>query len=882
MASDRDILPDDVKPTNYAISLFDLELGGEFSYQGTVDITLDIKKETKEITLNANDLKIDRAELSTEVGKTQQSMRSTQTLYDHQKQRITLTFDDPLPPSSEAVLSIRFSGTMNNIMAGFYRSRYKPVVPAAKSVPRDDEFHYMFSTQFESCDARRAFPCFDEPNLKATFDFQIEIPDDQVALSNMPERNVIEGKHKGTKVVSFERTPIMSTYLLAWAVGDFEYVEDFTRRKYNGKSLPVRVYTTKGLVEQGRFALENAHQIVDYFSEIFHIDYPLPKVDLIAVHEFSHGAMENWGLITYRTTAVLYDELKSDQKYKNRVAYVVSHELAHQWFGNLCTMQWWSELWLNEGFATWVGWYAVDHLYPTWDVWGQFVTESMQTAFQLDSLRTSHPIEVPVRNALEVDQIFDHISYLKGSSVIRMLSGHLTVEVFLRGVSDYLKAHRYGNATTDDLWSALSKASGQDVNAFMDPWIRKIGFPVLTVAEEPGQISVRQSRFLTTGDVEPEEDETTWWIPLGLKTGSKATNLKTGALTVKEDTIRGVDENFYKINTDQTGFYRTNLPPARLAKLGEARQKLTVQDKIGLIGDAAALAVSGDGTTAGILMFVEGFKNEQSYLVWSQIISSLGTIRSIFADDPEVTKGLRAFTQQLVTQATDKVGWEFATEEDYLTGQLRALLVSTAGLAGHQGVVSEAQRRFSAYISGEDNAIHPSLRSAIFKIAVSEGGQSAYDAVTLDFLNTTSVDGKEIALQALGRVQTEELAANYLRFLFSGRVSVQDVHSGAAALAANAKTRLHLWNYIKNHWTEVREKLGGNMVVLDRFLRLSLSKFASLEIEKEIADFFKDKDNKGYDRSLGVLSDTIKGNAKYKERDLEIVREWLKAHGYLN
>jgi len=271
-------------------------------------------------------------------------------------------------------------------------------------------------------------------------------------------------------------------------------------------------------------------------------------------------------------------------------------------------------LWLNEGFATWVGWYAVDHLHPDWNVWGQFVTDSMQRAFQLDSLRTSHPIEVPVRNALEVDQIFDAISYLKGSSVIRMLAAHLGADTFLLGVSNYLKAHKYGNAKTSDLWSALSQASGQDVDAFMDPWIKKIGFPVITVAEELGQIGVRQSRFLSGGNVKPEEDQTTWWVPLGLKNGAGEAQVRTIALTNKEETIRDVDESFYKLNNDQTGFYRTNLPPERLTKLGGQLGSLSVQDKIGLVGDAAALAVSGDATTAGVLSFLEGFVGEQSYL----------------------------------------------------------------------------------------------------------------------------------------------------------------------------------------------------------------------------------------------------------------------------
>lgn len=237
-------------------------------------------------------------------------------------------------------------------------------------------------------------------------------------------------------------------------------------------------------------------------------------------------------------------------------------------------------------------------------------------AFQLDSLRTSHPIEVPVKNALEVDQIFDHISYLKGSSVIRMLAAHLGVETFLLGVANYLKAHKYSNAKTNDLWSALSEASGKDVNTFMDPWIKKIGFPVVTVAEEPGQMGVKQSRFLSGGNVKPEEDETTWWIPLGIKAGTQTTDVTSASLTVKQETIKGVgvDVDFYKLNADQTGFYRTNLPPARLAKLGTQLEKLSVQDKIGLIGDAAALAVSGDGSTAGVLAFLEGFANETNYL----------------------------------------------------------------------------------------------------------------------------------------------------------------------------------------------------------------------------------------------------------------------------
>jgi len=550
-------------------------------------------------------------------------------------------------------------------------------------------------------------------------------------------------------------------------------------------------------------------------------------------------------------------------------------------------MDWWSELWLNEGFATWVGWLATDHLHPDWNVWPQFVSDGMQTAFGLDALRSSHPIEVPVKDALDVDQIFDHISYLKGSSVIRMLASHLGLEVFLSGVSNYLKAHEYGNATTNDLWSALSEASGQDVNALMDPWIRKIGYPVVTVAEEPGQISVTQSRYLSTGDVKPEDDQTTWWVPLGLKSksGSKAI-----AFTVKEDTIREVDDSFYKINSDNTGFYRTNYPPARLATLGKQIDQLSISDKIGLIGDAGALALSGEAQTPALLGFVEGFTNESNYLVWSQIISSLGNVKSVFGEDAAILAALKKFTLKLIKPAVTKIGWTFAPDEDYLTGQLRALLISTAGLNGDEDIIKEAQRQFYAYTIGDSSAIHPSLRSAVFQINVQVGGLPAYNAVKAEWATTASIDGKEIALRALGRIQdlkdpedqnplAPDLLGDLLKFIFT-EIATQDMHTPAAALAANPKTRAGLWRYVKENWEEVRGRLSRNMVVLDRFLKLCLQKFSDEETERDIAEFFREKDNRGYDRTLGVVSDTIKGRASYRQRDAAVLLEWLRANEY--
>ncbi|KAL2759772.1 hypothetical protein ACRALDRAFT_2095279 [Sodiomyces alcalophilus JCM 7366] len=884
--ADRDTLPDHVKPSHYALSVRDMNFK-DWTYQGTVSIDLVITKPTREIVLNTVELQLSKATVTVQ-GKANESLESTSITYDEKQQRATITFSNDIPASNEANVLIHFQGIMNNDMAGFYRSKYKPATTPSQAVPRDDEWHYMLSTQFEPCDARRAFPCFDEPNLKATFDVELEIPDELVALSNMPVKST-EKSRDGYQLVSFDTSPKMSTYLLAWAIGDFEYIEDFTERKYDGKPIPVRVYTTRGLKEQGRWALWHAPKIIDYFSDVFGIDYPLPKADLLAVHEFTAGAMENWGLVTYRTTAVLYDEKTSDPRYANRVAYVVAHELAHMWFGNLVTMDWWDELWLNEGFATWVGWHVTDHLHPEWQVWPQFVTEGMEMAFRLDGIRASHAIHVPVKDALDVNQIFDHISYLKGCSAIRMLANHLGVDTFLKGVSNYLKKHEYGNAKTEALWDALSEASGQDVHKLMGPWIKKIGHPVLTVTEEPGQIAVKQSRFLSTGDVKPEDDQTTWWIPLELE-GKKGTQGITSlGLEKKEDIIRDIDNEFYKLNSGASGFYRVNYPPERLLKLGKQLDRLSPEDKIATIGSAADLAFSGYGTTAALLSFVQGFNKEDNFLVWSQVLDSIALIKSIFGDDEVIKTGLEAFILKLIDEAVAKVGWEPTEGESYLTGLLRKRLILTAGVNGHPGVTEEALKRWSAWVeSPESNPLPPNLRTPIFRVAVKNDPVKAVEVLKKEWFTTPAIDGKEVCLNAIGAARDEALVqSTILPFLFnqsppapaSESVPSSDMHVLGASLAANSAGRDLQWRYLKENWDANVVKLG-NAVVVDRFVNMTLSKFSDTSIIDDIDAFFKEKDTSAFNRTLETVKDKIRGRAAYRQRDAAPLKEWLVANGH--
>lgn len=878
--ADREILPNALKPVHYDLTVFGIDID-KYTYQGTVAIDYAVNKATDEIQLNYRGLKVTKAKLAYELTKSEVGVDVNDISYDEKKEVITFKLPEKIADGTSKVkFTVAFEQKIQDNMAGFYRSLYK--TPDGKDA-------VMLSTQFESTDARRAFPCADEPNLKATFDLRIEVPENWTALSNMPvaaSKSADDGKKAGsanspgTKWVTFERTPIMSTYLLAWACGDFEYIEDFTEKEYNGKRLPVRVYTTRGLKEQGRLALQSAVKILDYFSSVFGIDYVLPKSDLLAVHEFSHGAMENWGLVTYRTTAVLFDEATSDAAYKMRVVYVVAHELAHQWFGNLVTMDWWNELWLNEGFATWVGWLAVDHLYPEWDVFSRFIVEVQQGALALDALRTSHPIEVPVRNGKEIDQIFDHISYLKGASTIRMLSTQLGLDTFLKGVSNYLKKHAYGNARTVDLWNALSEVSGTDVTKSMSDWTLKIGFPIVTVTEKDnGDVTVRQDRFLSTGDVEAAENETVWTIPLSI------TGQPDAVLREREATFPGLGNTSFKLNKDQTSLFRTAYSEKRIQAIAQ-QADLSSKDKVGLLADTYSTALAGLGSTSGLLSLAASLKQETDYFVWSELNARLAVLRSIWALHSEpISEGLRNLSIDLITPILQKLGTEFPAGEDYLTSQLRAQIVQAAGGLGVPQIVELSKDLLAKWKAGDRKAVHPSLKRAVFRTVLENttGAElaDAYEVVLDEAKNPTSVDGREAAAFALGSVKDDKLIERSYTLLFDGTIPQQDVHTLLNRLCGNSASRTRSWQFIKAKWDDIYAAFSSNMVILDRLMRLTIANYASKDVYDDMVAFFKDKDTTGFDRSLAQSLDVVKGKYQWVDRSSAEVEAWLKDHKYL-
>jgi aminopeptidase 2 len=709
IAKGREVLPKNVKPVHYDLTLEpDFE---KFTYEGTVSIDLDVAEDTTSISLNTNELTIHSAQVS-DGDKTISESPNVST--DHDAQTTKFSFDQTIPGGSKAKLTIVFSGILNDNMAGFYRSSFKA---------EDGSTTYMATTQMEPTDARRAFPCFDEPALKAAFTVTLIADKKMTCLSNMDVQSEkeVDSKTSGGKrqAVTFNPTPLMSTYLLCFIIGELNYIET------NNFRVPVRVYAPKDRnVEHGRFSLELAAKTLAFYEKTFNSPFPLPKMDMIAIPDFSAGAMENWGLITYRVVDVLIDEKVSGAATKQRVAETVQHELAHQWFGNLVTMDFWDGLWLNEGFATWMSWYSCNIFYPDWKVWEGYVTDNLAGALSLDSLRSSHPIEVPVKRADEINQIFDAISYSKGSSVIRMISKYIGEETFMEGIRRYLKKHAYGNTQTGDLWAALADASGKDVGKVMDIWTKKVGFPVVTVTEGTDSIHLMQNRFLRTADVKPEEDQTLWPVFLGLRTKDGVDEDVT--LFDREADFKLKDLDFFKLNADHAGLYRTSYTPERLRKLGVSAKEglLTVEDRAGMIADAGSLAASGYQKTSGVLNLLDSFKHEQEFIVWGEITGRIGSLRGAWMfEDEKIRDALKKFQLELSAEKAHELGWTFGEEDGHIEQQFKGLMFGAAGIAGDEKITKAAFEMFNKFKAGDKSAIHPNVRGSVYAIVLANGGK---------------------------------------------------------------------------------------------------------------------------------------------------------------
>ncbi|KAG0056888.1 hypothetical protein BGZ89_001986 [Linnemannia elongata] len=664
----------------------------------------------------------------------------------------------------------------------------------------------------------------------------------------------------------------MATYLLAWMIGDLEYIEAYTTGDFSGEPVCCRLYAPIGLATHGQYSLDLAVKSVEYFSQLFDIPYPLPKLDLVAVPDFSPGAMENWGLITFRTHAVLLDEHSTNDRQRE-IAVTVIHEISHQWFGNLVTMDWWSDLWLFEGFATHLAYIVVDELFPAWDVWSEFVTR-VQHVLKQDALRTSHPVEVGVANPSEITQIFDEVSYMKGASVLRMLSGWLGEEQLLKGIRKFMMRYMWGNANTDDLWMTLAEECQADVPEFMRRWTRQTGYPFLTITEiDESTIMVRQSLFLSTGDIREDEDDFIWPVPLALATAEDPTP-KNIMMTTKELILKVDTTRWYKFNMGQSGFYRVSYPPRALdflgqtLKNGEEAETLKTADRVGLLTDSAALVAAGVSPTSSFLTLLKYFEDEENNLVWAEISLRLQELVAVWLEQPTpVVNAIREVQRRLFKNIVKRLGWAYPEGEDPAIGNLRALAIRFAGRAGDPE---------------DTSAIPPDLLFPVFEIVLkTTTGLEEYEAILAFYRETYSPGEKVVALTVLGYGNSPEMIQRTLAFAMSEEVRNADILSALATLRSSVMGRAELWNFMRQHWDVLYERHFDDLRFVEYFILFSIGMFSSVEKYQEVQDFFVNKDTSQCDRILANCLEGIRTRILWLERDREDVEVWLKTNGYL-
>lgn len=865
MAPEFQRLPKDVKPIKYTVTLEpDLET---FTFKGFVDIELDVVRSTNELKFHAQDLEIFKAEVFSNGNSFSTGDSVLPVKIDKEAGTAIVGLGRKLLEPGKARLHLDFQGTLNDSMAGFYRAGYM----------KDGKKHYMATTQFEATEARKALPCWDEPALKAQFSVTLIVPEGLTGLSNMPEESR-ELLPSGSTAVKFADTPVMSTYLLAFIIGDLEKVTTSTKA-----GVEVNVYTTPGNKEQGRFSLKIASEIITFFADYFGIDYPLPKADLVAVPEFAMGAMENWGLITFRDTALLVDEATSSAAACQHVAYVVSHELAHQWFGNLVTMEWWSDLWLNEGFATWVGWLGVDHVHPEWDVWTQFASSDMGSALVTDALLSSHPIEVPINDPKEITQVFDALSYRKGACVVRQLDAAVTPDLFKKGLRTYLKRHQWGNTVTNDLWKAVAEESGKPVEDMMRSWTQQMGYPLISVTPSPnGGVHLRQCRFLSKGPPTPEEDSQLWWVPITARAGTldgETSSLPITILSEKDVDAKELivpKDGWLKLNAGQPGFFRVNYTPELWSSLASAVQSssLGVIDRLGIIMDAFALAKAGLLASSHALELAVSFKNETEYTVWNQINGDLSEV-GLLLSTTEYLEHFEAVGCNLFSLVAEKVGWEPKPGESHSVALLRPLILLRLGSFGHKPTVEECRKRFKM-LKEDPFSVPADLRRPVAYISVKYGGREEFEAVKELFRKAQKPDLKQDCLMAMGQTMDPELIKEYLEFgLDENEVKAQNTLYVFAMLSSNRSGREIQWDFVRRRWEAIYSRFKNSMGLIQHVVCMPLRGFSTYEKAQEAEDFFTTNPVPEAKMELGRTLETIRSRAAWLERDRDDMGSWL-------
>lgn len=826
-------------------------------FQGAMRLEIDLSRTSREIVLNARDLKISGASLLPERSDTLMALPLQVSLYKD-LERVVFRADSELAPG-KYFLYCRFAGILNDDMVGFYRSRFKD---------KDGKVHYLAVTQMEPTDARRMFPCFDEPAFKAVFKIKVKVPQGQTAVSNAElERETVD-KLNSKKTIEFKDSLPMSSYLLALLVGEFRPTEAL-----ESDGVKIRVWSTiSHEPEMGNFARDNAGKLLRYLNSYFGIDYPWKKLDLIAIPDFKSGAMENPGAITFREKFLLADEKTASLSTKQDIVGITAHEMAHLWFGDLVTMQWWDDIWLNEAFATWMAKKAVDKVYPEWNAMSGFFANRLK-AFQTDSLRSTRAIQAKVTKPEDALQMFDEITYVKGAAVLRMLEFYLGERVFQDGVSAYLKRFSYANARTDDLWDALARASGKPVKRIMDTWCKQPGYPLLSLDSEgkKGTPRLKQERFLLDGG--KADRKQVWQVPLSWKElgAAKASSGTYKLLAKEQETWMPESASPVCLNSNAYGFYRylctENMSNRILSRLAD----LAPPERLCFLSDHEALAIAGKIPVQQYLRVLQAYNQESDFAVWECICDCLERLDRFV--DTKSRPSFAKFVRTLLRPCYERLGWQKAPGESLSTSIVRSRVIEKLGsLAEDREVILKARELFAGYVkSGQ--GIDPDLLDAVTDIIAYNGGKQEFAEIKQLWKTAKTPEIEQRNLYALSAFRKKELIDAALRLTLSKEVRAQDGPKVLANFFTDNEAKIAAWNFMRANWPGIKKAFSVYM--LSKLAEAPQS-LVTRQNYNEAKSFFAANPIPDGKSGISRMLEKLEINVQFKEQRAPALNKWLR------
>jgi len=835
-----------VIPSHYSLSFApDLKAA---TFTGSELIDVNIKEPTNAITLNAIELKFESVEITVRGGVAQAGSVSL----DPEKQQATITFPNTIS-AGDATLKIQFTGILNNELRGFYLS---------KTAHRN----YAI-TQFESTDARRAFPCFDEPAFKATYDISLTIDAGDTAISNSAIASDTPGPDPGKHTLVFGTTPKMSTYLVAFVVGDFQC----SSGEQDGVAL--RVCATPDKVQLTPFALDVAKFALHYYDHYFGIHYPLKKLDLIGIPDFEAGAMENFGAITFRETDLLLDPKTSSSRGQRNATLAIVHEIAHQWFGDLVTMQWWDNIWLNEGFATWMENKCTGAMHPEWEI-PQYVAADEQNTLNIDAQPTTRAIRAHADTPEEIDQMFDSIAYNKAGAVLLMIENYLGQETFRKGVHAYQAAHEYGNATAEDFWNAQTEVSHKPVDKIMESLVAEPGAPILEFgAPAAAQVAVAQSRFFLSPGITPDPKQK-WTLPVCFKAGAKKQDCQV--LTPDSPSLAAPAATVFFANAGGKGYYRSAYAAAQYAALvAQVETGLTPEDRISLTGDEWAQVRADKATVGDYLDLVTALSSDSSSDVLSNAVDNVSVIADRVASTKEERDALAAWIRRTFSPVYAQLGDSSASDTPRQRDS-RAYLFGVLASRGKDANLRAQARGIADQYLADPSSVSPTLGQTALSIAAEDGDAALFDKLQKIYETSSDPELQDIALRELVLFTNPELLERGFEYSVSPKVRNQD-----SLLQFNIAMRIPgnrdaAWKFIKTHWNQVQAEFTTAM---GSYLVDGTGSFCSVEARDDVKNFFASHQVPATDSALRHALEHIDGCIELRRLQEPNLKKWLAAQG---